>query len=92
VASCGDATDVLATLHPRAVALFRERPQGSPRNVWHAPVLALEPALDCVRVQVGGAVPLVAEITPAAQADLRLAVGEAIWLAVKATEIQTSPG
>jgi molybdate transport system ATP-binding protein len=92
VANCGDAPAVMATLHPRAVSLFRERPSGSPRNVWQAPVLAIEPALDCVRVQVGGPVPLVAEITPGAQAELRLLAGEPVWLAVKATEIQVSPG
>jgi molybdate transport system ATP-binding protein len=83
---------VLATVHPRAVALFRDRPAGSPRNVWQAPVVALEPALDCVRVRVGGALPLVAEITLAAQSDLRLAVGEQVWVALKATEISTVPG
>ena len=29
----------LASVHPRAIALFRDRPDGSPRNVWRAPVL-----------------------------------------------------
>jgi molybdate transport system ATP-binding protein len=82
---------VLLTVHPRAVALFRERPEGSPRNVWQATVEALEPTLDIVRVQLGGPVPLVAEITQAAVADLRLAAGASVWVAVKATEIAASP-
>jgi molybdate transport system ATP-binding protein len=82
---------ILATIHPRAVALFRERPAGSPRNVWQAPVLSIEPALDCVRVQIGGPLPLVAEITSGALADLKLGGGAQIWVAVKATEITVTP-
>jgi ABC-type sulfate/molybdate transport systems ATPase subunit len=35
----------VATVHPRAIALFAERPSGSPRNVWPAVVAAVEPAL-----------------------------------------------
>lgn len=78
---------VLAALHPRAVALFRRRPDGSPRNVWSAPVVAVESAVDRLRVRVGGALPLVAEVTPAAFADLELRVGDEVWVAVKATEV-----
>jgi len=91
VVPAAHAGPVLATVHPRAVALFRERPVGSPRNVWSAPVVALEPALDCLRVRLGGALPLVAEITPAAQQELRLAIGEQVWVAIKATEITVNP-
>ena len=54
-------------------------------------MLALEPALDCLRVRIGGALPLVAEITGGAQADLRLGIDEAVWVAIKATEIAVSP-
>jgi len=79
--------EVLVTVHPRAVSLFRERPDGSPRNVWRAPVLAVEPLLDRVRVQLGGALPIVAEVTPAAVAELGLREGTEVWVAVKATEI-----
>ncbi len=83
--------DVLATLHPRAIALYRTRPDGSPRNVWPAPVVSIETAVDRLRVQLGGAVPLVAEVTPAAVADLRLAEGGDVWVAVKASEITVYP-
>ncbi|MCA8952430.1 MAG: ABC transporter ATP-binding protein, partial [Planctomycetes bacterium] len=41
--------EVMVIVHPRAVALFRERPAGSPRNVWSAPIAAIEPMLDRVR-------------------------------------------
>jgi molybdate transport system ATP-binding protein len=82
---------VFATVHPRAVSLFRERPAGSPRNVFAAPITAIEPAIDCVRVQVGGPLALVAEVTTAAVGDLRLATGGEVWVALKATEIAVHP-
>ena len=85
--------DVLVTIHPRAVALFRERPSGSPRNVWTARAVDFEALLDRdrVRVRLDGALSLVAEITPAAVADLRLRDGGEVWVAVKATEIGVTP-
>ncbi len=83
---------VVATFHPRAVALYRERPAGSPRNVWRAPVVGIEPSLDGVRVQLGGELPLVAEITPAALADLAIRVGAELWVVLKATEVGVAVG
>ncbi len=83
--------EVLATVHPRAVALYRQRPDGSPRNVFEVPIEALEAAGNRVRVQLGGDVPLVAEVTPAAVADLGLGAGGRIWAALKATEIDVFP-
>ena len=82
---------VVVTIHPRALALFLEPPGGSPRNVWTSSVEALEPALGCVRVQLGGLIPLVAEVTPTAVAELGLRVGGAVVVALKATEIQCFP-
>jgi len=82
---------ILVTVHPRAVALYREKPAGSPRNVWPAPIVALEPALDCVRVQVGGGLPLVAEVTTAAASELRLGDKGEVWVVLKATEIGVAP-
>ena len=78
---------VQVTVHPRAVSLFRDRPSGSPRNVWMAPVEGVEPAVDRVRVWLGGELPIVAEVTPAAVEDLRLHRGDTVWVAVKATEM-----
>src|SRR5690606_1880122 len=69
----------IATVHPRAVALFRERPDGSPRNVFRAPIVATERALECIRVQLGGSLPLVAEVTESALRDLRLDHGGDVW-------------
>lgn len=81
---------VLVTVHPRAISLFRQRPEGSPRNVWEAPVEALEPTLERVRVRLGGRLPLVAEVTPAAVSALRLDEGGSVFAAIKATEIQAT--
>lgn len=85
------AGEVVATVHPRAIALFRQRPEGSPRNVWSAEIAVVEAAGDRMRVQLAGPVPLVAEVTPAAVADLGLARGGAVWVALKATEIAIDP-
>lgn len=82
---------VLASVHPRAISLFRERPSGSPRNVFEATVAAVEPALDGLRVRLDGPVPLVAEITEGARRELQLAPGARVWLALKATEIAVAP-
>jgi molybdate transport system ATP-binding protein len=80
---------VLAVVHPRAVALHRSRPDGSPRNRWPGRVAGFDLLGDRVRVRVGGPVPLVAEVTPAAVAALGLQEGDEVWTVVKATEIVT---
>ena len=82
---------VLATIHPRAIALYRQRPAGSPRNVWQAPLLQVEAAADCMRIQLGGQVPIVAELTPSAVQELRLAEGGQVWVSVKASEVSLYP-
>lgn len=80
-----------ATLHPRAIALFHERPAGSPRNTWQAPIEALEPSLDSVRVRIGGLAPIVAEVTSGTVATMGLRPGLSVYLAIKATEIRVLP-
>lgn len=90
VATAADGP-VLAVVHPRAVALHRDEPHGSPRNVAPGTVRSIEQAGDRVRIAVDGAVPLVAEITPRALADLGLHEGAPVWTAVKATEITVYP-
>jgi molybdate transport system ATP-binding protein len=52
--------DVFALLPPRAVALYRERPAGSPRNAWQGRVAALDALGDRVRVLVDGPLAVVA--------------------------------
>jgi molybdate transport system ATP-binding protein len=80
-----------AAFPPAAVALHRSRPDGSARNVWNGRVTHLEQHADTVRVQVDAAVPVLADVTTAAVADLRLDVGSPVWVAVKATEVRAYP-
>jgi molybdate transport system ATP-binding protein len=88
-----DAADGVAFLaiRPQSVSLHLGRPEGSQRNVWQATVAAVDSHHDRVRVQLSGAVPIVAEITPAALASLGLQQGMDVWAAVKASEVVTYP-
>lgn len=81
----------MATIEPRAIALYRELPSGSPRNVVRAAVAGIDREGDRWRVRLTGEIPLVAEVTPAAAAELRLADGGEVFAAIKATEIDVYP-
>lgn len=79
----------LAIIAPEAVSVYRDRPGGSPRNVWPGTVREITSVGSRLRVLVGSAqVPdLVAEITPEAAAELGVAEGAEVWTSVKATEV-----
>ncbi|MFE4454078.1 ABC transporter permease [Streptomyces sp. NPDC056796] len=81
-------TDALAVIAPEAVSVHRERPTGSPRNVWPGTVREITTSGSRLRVLITSdrAPDLVAEITPQAVADLGLAEGTSVWTSVKATE------
>jgi molybdate transport system ATP-binding protein len=79
-----------ATVRPQAVTLHRERPQGSQRNAWELRVVGIDVLGDRARVVLGGALDVVAEITPAALADLAIVPGDLAWAAVKATEVEVT--
>ena len=83
--------DVAVTLAPAAVALHPSPPEGSPRNRWSTTVRHLDLVGDRVRVGLGDPLPLTAEITAAARAELDLHEGDEIWVAIKATEIVPYP-
>jgi molybdate transport system ATP-binding protein len=91
LADDGDGGATLAAIRPAAVSIHRTHPEGSPRNVWEAVVADLDRVADRVRVQLGGPVPLVAEITAGALTELDLRPGDPVWVSVKATEIVTYP-
>ncbi|MEV4475283.1 ABC transporter ATP-binding protein [Nonomuraea salmonea] len=76
---------------PAAVALYRSRPDGSPRNLWRARIDGIERHGDNVRVHLDGPITAFADITPAAVADLDLSPGQEIWASVKATETHAYP-
>ncbi|QDY76626.1 ABC transporter permease [Streptomyces qinzhouensis] len=83
--------EVLAVIAPEAVAVHRERPAGSPRNVWPGTVREITASGGRLRVLVvsARAPDLVAEITPQSAAELGLAEGVPVWTSVKATEVVT---
>jgi molybdate transport system ATP-binding protein len=83
--------EVFAAVHPHAVILHRRAPEGTPRNVWAGTAETLEAAGDRIRVRVRGPLPIVAEVTPAAAAELHLGDGGPVWAAVKATEVTVYP-
>lgn len=83
--------DVFAVVYPRNVALHRSQPEGTPRNVWSGRITAVDRQGDRVRVTVGGAPRLVAEVTPAAVHELQLAEGGEVWVSLKAAEVAVYP-
>ena len=83
--------EVFAVVHPRTVALYRSRPDGTPRNVWEGRAVDLDFEGDRVRLQVAGPPAIVAEVTPAAITELGLDRGDRVWIGVKATEISVYP-
>jgi molybdate transport system ATP-binding protein len=92
VAAAGaESGDVFAVIHPRAVAIYRSRPEGSPRNVWPGRASNVELLGNRVRVRIEGEVPMVAEVTPAALKELELVEGGEVWLSFKATDVMVYP-
>ncbi len=90
IADCPAGPTYIA-IRPNAVTLYRDRPVGSARNVWPGEAGELHLIGDRARVRVAGSVPLVAEVTAASVAELHLADGGAVWVSVKATDIDTYP-
>jgi molybdate transport system ATP-binding protein len=83
--------DVFAAFSPASVALYRNLPDGSPRNAWPAVVSGIQRHGDNLRILLTGAVATAADITPAAAVHLGLEAGDHVWASVKATEIRTYP-
>jgi molybdate transport system ATP-binding protein len=83
--------DVFVAFPPAAVALWAERPSGSPRNTWPAEVTAVARHGDSLRVELAGPVPVAADVTPAAAVELGLEPGRRIWATVKASEAHSYP-
>jgi molybdate transport system ATP-binding protein len=83
--------EVFCSFSPAAVSLHLSRPAASPRNVWPGRVRGLTPHGDAVRVEVDGPLPVLADVTAAAVAELQLVPGTAVWASVKATEVRLYP-
>ncbi|MEL4358570.1 TOBE domain-containing protein [Luteococcus sp. H101] len=86
--------EVLATVDPAAVALHREPPGGSPRNVWPVRVTGLDPRGATVRVRLAlpDGQPLAADLTAQGVAALGLAPGDQLLAQVKATQVRLHRG
>jgi len=80
---------VVAVFRPSAVAVFREPPGGSPRNIITTTVTELEPFGDQVRVRAASSdgLSLAADITTLAAAELDLVPGLRVVFSIKATEV-----
>lgn len=82
---------VVAVFDPAAVAVYREHPQGSPRNSVRVRVGSLEVNGAVVRVRAeahaDGTAGLAADVTPDAIAELGLQTGEQVWFTVKAQAV-----
>jgi molybdate transport system ATP-binding protein len=92
VAAAGaESGEVFAVIHPRAIAVHRQRPEGSPRNVWSGRATGIDLIGDRVRVRIDGEVRVVAEVTTAALKELDLGEGGQVWLSFKATDVGVYP-
>ncbi|SEF55178.1 molybdate transport system ATP-binding protein [Thermomonospora echinospora] len=83
--------EVFVAFAPSAVALYRTRPDGSPRNRWRARVETIERHGDRIRVGLSGPLPAAADVTPGAVAELGLAEGSEVWAVLKAAETHAYP-
>ena len=84
--------ETLALIEPAAIAVHRDHPEGSPRNVWPAEVTAVEPRGDAARlVCAASGQSLTVDLTAAAVAELALVPGAPVWLSVKASQVLLYP-
>lgn len=82
-----------ATFSPRAVAVHRMPPGGSPRNAMAVQVAGIERQGELVRVRgrTEAGEQLAADITPASVAGLGLHVGQRVTFVIKAAEVSIYP-
>lgn len=85
----------VAVFTPAAVAVYRGKPHGSPRNTVEVRVAELDSRGPAIRVraedQPDGGPGLAADITTESAAELRLAPGETVYFSVKAQEVAVHP-
>jgi molybdate transport system ATP-binding protein len=86
----------VALFNPAAVAVYREKPHGSPRNTVEVTVAELDSRGAVIRVradeQPDGAPGLAADITAESAAELHLVPGDRVYFSVKAQEVIVHPG
>ncbi|MFE7462534.1 ABC transporter ATP-binding protein [Streptomyces sp. NPDC057499] len=84
--------EVFVAFPPSAVTLHGSRPTGSSaRNVWRCEVTGLETHGDRIRAALTGELPLAADLTTVAAAELELRPGAEVWATVKAAQTHAYP-
>ena len=84
--------DVLVAVRPSAIVVSTQHPQpSSARNTWPATITGLTMLADRVRLDLDGQPSALADVTPAAVAELSLEGGRQVWLTVKATDLEVYP-
>jgi molybdate transport system ATP-binding protein len=83
--------DAVAVFAPAAVAVYRDRPDGSPRNSIRVRIAGLDVDAGVVKVraddQPDGGPGLAAAVTAESLAELGLAVGDRVWFTIKTQEV-----
>ncbi|WP_299531818.1 ABC transporter ATP-binding protein [uncultured Streptomyces sp.] len=83
---------VFVAFPPGAVTLHRDRPTGtSARNLWRCEIAGVETHGDQIRADLIGELPLTADLTTVAAAELDLRPGAAVWATVKAAQTHAYP-
>jgi molybdate transport system ATP-binding protein len=89
IADQGQHGEVLVAVRPSSIVVSTQRPQpSSARNTWPAKIIGLTLLTDRVRLDLEGQPPVLADVTPAAVAELSLAPDSQVWLTVKATDLE----
>ena len=83
--------EVLVLVPPGSVTVHAREPEGSARNRWPLHVAGTEALGERIRVHLEGAPSIVAEVSPAAMAELGLVPGQRVWAATKASEVTAYP-
>ncbi|MGA5893733.1 ABC transporter ATP-binding protein [Streptomyces venetus] len=93
IATTEDLTGpVFVAFPPNAVTLYQQRPSGSSaRNLWRCEVAGMETHGDQIRVALNGELPLAADLTTVAAAELGLRPGATVWATVKAAQTHAYP-
>ena len=81
---------VFVLIRATSIQLHRHEPESSARNRFRLQVVGFDLLGEHVRVRLSGELDLVAEVTPAAVAELGLVEGAAVWASVKATDVVTT--
>jgi molybdate transport system ATP-binding protein len=81
--------DTLVAFFPSDVAVSRERPATSAKNVFRSGVQEITHMGDKVRLALNGTLPMCAEVTSSSLEELGVSEGDSVYASVKATAIKT---